>query len=163
MVLDGTRYHSPYSLRGEFTTPTVCRADGSNQNSIKRSRCTPRFLQPLCVSPQSSSPPISQAWCHCYPFFPTTFTLIMFPKVALIALVVGAISVNALATPVARSPAPEPECEFPQSFSTMPHLDLTCISSNSPRTRGRAGAQRNRNPPPTATPHTPKAACFLSH
>ena len=34
-------------------------------------------------------------------------------KAALTLLAVGALSVSALTVPVARSPVPEPECEFP--------------------------------------------------
>ena len=37
----------------------------------------------------------------------------MFSKTALTSLLLGALYVNALAIPVAREPAPEPECEFP--------------------------------------------------
>jgi len=60
----------------------------------------------------------------------------MFLKAALAFLAVGVLSVNALTVPVARSPAPEPECEFPQLFSIAPYHDLTLVSFNSPRTRG---------------------------
>ena len=40
----------------------------------------------------------------------------MFLKTALTFLLVGVLSVNALTVPVARSPAPEPACEFPRPF-----------------------------------------------
>ena len=60
----------------------------------------------------------------------------MFPKAILTFLVIGALSVNALVVPVARSPAPEPDCEFPQSFSITSYHDLTLLSFDSPRTRG---------------------------
>ena len=60
----------------------------------------------------------------------------MFLKAALTFLAVGALSVNALTAPVARSPAPEPECEFPWSFSATSYYDLTLVSFNSSRTRG---------------------------
>ena len=44
----------------------------------------------------------------------------MFPKVILTSLAVGALSVNALTVPVAREPAPEPECEFPDRSLLLP-------------------------------------------
>ena len=53
----------------------------------------------------------------------------MFPKAVLTTLFIGALSVNALTVPVARSPAPEPECEFPRSFSTTSYHDLTSSPS----------------------------------
>ena len=59
----------------------------------------------------------------------------MFLKTALTFLAVGALSANALTVLVARSPAPEPECEFPRSVS-ITYQDLTFVSFNSPRTRG---------------------------
>ena len=40
----------------------------------------------------------------------------MFPKASLTLLAIGALYVNALTVPVARSPAPEPDCEFPDRF-----------------------------------------------
>ena len=43
----------------------------------------------------------------------------MFSKLTLISLVVGALSVNALVVPVARSPSPEPQGESPLSSSTI--------------------------------------------
>jgi len=49
----------------------------------------------------------------------------MFPKAILIFLAIGALSVNALTTPVARSPAPELERELLRSSSTVSHYDLT--------------------------------------
>ena len=49
--------------------------------------------------------------------------LSMFPQTALTFLAVGALSVSALTVPVARSPAPEPKCEFPESFSES-HLTV---------------------------------------
>lgn len=45
----------------------------------------------------------------------------MFSKFTLISLVVGALSVNALTIPVARSPSPEPQGKFPQSSSDVRH------------------------------------------
>ena len=60
----------------------------------------------------------------------------MFLKAALTFLAIGALSVNALSIPVARSPAPEPDCEFPRSFSITSYHDLTLVSFSSPRTRG---------------------------
>ena len=51
----------------------------------------------------------------------------MFSKVALISLIIGALSVNALVLPVARSPAPEPKCELPLSFSVTSDRDLTFV------------------------------------
>ena len=53
----------------------------------------------------------------------------MFPKAVLTALFIGALSVNALTVPVARSPAPEPECEFSRSFSITSYHDLTSSPS----------------------------------
>jgi len=53
----------------------------------------------------------------------------MFPRAALTFLVVGALSVNALTGPVARSPAPGPGREFPRSFSTVSYHDLTLVPS----------------------------------
>jgi len=53
----------------------------------------------------------------------------MFPKTALTFLVVGALSVNALTVLVARSPAPEPDCEFPPSFPITSYSDLTIVPS----------------------------------
>ena len=98
---------------GRTLAPTVF------QKSIKGWRCTPWFPQPLCSSPQFSSPTSQlQAWCRCHLFFLTTLHIIMFIRTVLTFLAVGALSVNALTTPVARSPAPEPECEFPRSFSS---------------------------------------------
>jgi len=60
----------------------------------------------------------------------------MFSKATLTFLVIGVLSVNALTIPVARSPAPEPECKFPRSFSITSYHDLTLFFFNSPRTRG---------------------------
>jgi len=81
------------------------------------------------VSSVYSSPsllhPKLQAWCRCYLFFLTTLHTIMFFKATLAFLVVGALSVNALTVPVARSPAPEPECEFPQLLSITYYYGLT--------------------------------------
>ena len=59
----------------------------------------------------------------------------MFLKATLTFLAVGALSVNALTVPVARSPAPEPECELTRSFTVISYNDLTLISFNSPGTR----------------------------
>ena len=47
------------------------------------------------------------------------------------SLIIGAISVNALAIPVARSPAPELEREPPRLFSTVSYHDLTSVLFNS--------------------------------
>ena len=68
-----------------------------------------------CAAHPSSSllPPKPQAWSRCHLFFLTTLPITMFFKVVFISFVVGAHSVNALTTPVARSLATEPECEFP--------------------------------------------------
>jgi len=52
----------------------------------------------------------------------------MFSKVIFASIAIGALSVNAFATPVARSPGPEPQRESPQSFSTTPYHDLTFVS-----------------------------------
>jgi len=52
----------------------------------------------------------------------------MFSKAVFIFLAIGALSVNALATPVARSPVPEPACEFPGSFSITRYHNLTLVS-----------------------------------
>ena len=92
--------------------------------SIKRSRCTPWFPQPLCSSPQFFSPTSqTPGLVPLLSVFLTTFLIIMFPKAILTYLVLGALSVNALSVPVAREPAPEPECKFPRSLLT----DLTAI------------------------------------
>ena len=60
----------------------------------------------------------------------------MFPKAILTLLIVGVLSVNAVTVPVARSPAPEPECEFLRSFPIIYSRNLTLVPFNSPRTRG---------------------------
>ena len=60
----------------------------------------------------------------------------MFSKATLISLVVGALYVNALAVPVARSPIPESECKFPGSFHAILYHRLTFAYS--PRTRSPA-------------------------
>ena len=71
-----------------------------------------QFLGRCAAHPSPSFlPPKLQAWCRCYLFFLTTH-IVMFSKATLTFLVVGALSVNALSVPVARSPAPGPECEF---------------------------------------------------
>jgi len=72
-----------------------------------------------CAAPTGSSL-LPQAWCHCYLSFLTTLPIIMFSKIVLTSLVIGALSVNALVGPVARSPASEPECESPRLF--LPYL-----------------------------------------
>ena len=59
---------------------------------------------------------------------PQTQSIIMFSKIAPISLLLSALYVNALSIPVAREPAPEPECEFPRSFLTTCHHDLTLVS-----------------------------------
>jgi len=61
----------------------------------------------------------------------------MFLKTVLTFLAVGALFVNAMTVPVARSPAPEPECELPQLFPITSYHDLTLISFNDSRARGR--------------------------
>jgi len=93
--------------------------------------------QPLCSPPTSSPlPPKFQAWCRCYLFFLTTPPIIMFSKAVLIFLAIGALSVNALTAPVARSPVPEPaQGEFPRSFFITRYHNLTLASFNS-STRG---------------------------
>ena len=53
----------------------------------------------------------------------------MFHKTALTFLVVGALSVNALTVLVTRSPAPEPDCEFPPSFPITSYSDPTIVPS----------------------------------
>ena len=60
----------------------------------------------------------------------------MFLKSALTFFVLAALSVNALTVPVARSPGPEPESEFPPTFSIISYHDLTWFPFNSPRARG---------------------------
>ena len=57
-------------------------------------------------------------------------------KTVLTSFLIGAISVNALAIPVPRSPVPEPECESPRLFSTISYRDLTFVQTNSSTTRG---------------------------
>ena len=69
-------------------------------------------------------------------FPPTTVHIVMFLSTALTFLAVGALSANALTVPVARSPAPEPECEFPRSSSITSYHDLTFVSFSRPSTRG---------------------------
>ena len=83
---------------------------------IKNGRdCTSQFPQPLCSSPSSflRSPKL-QAWCRCYLFSLTPLPIMMFPKAFLAFLAIGALSVNALSTPVVREPTPELDCEFPR-------------------------------------------------
>jgi len=91
---------------------------------------------PQFVFPEGETTPKLQAWCRCYLFFLTTLHIIMFLKAALTFLAVGALSVNALTAPVARSLAPEPECESPRPFSITSYQDLTLASFNSSRTQG---------------------------
>ena len=55
----------------------------------------------------------------------------MFSTTALTSLILGVLYVNASALPVTREPSPEPDCEFPPSFPTIPYRDLTMVS-NSP-------------------------------
>ena len=114
--------HPPLSIGGGSSlTPTVFR------KSIKWLRCPPLFPQPLCSSPQFSSP--TSKTSGLVPLLSVLRHTIMFPKAALTFLVVGALSVNALTIPVVqRSPAPEPECEFTLSFSTTSYHDLTFVS-----------------------------------
>ena len=65
-------------------------------------------------------------------------TIIMFSKTSLTFLALGALYVNALTVPVARGPAPEPECEFPRLSLTISYHDLILVSLNSPRPHGPA-------------------------
>jgi len=95
------------------------------------------LLSSTAVHPSSSLlPPKLQAWCRCYLLFLTTLHTIMFSKATLTFLAIGVLSVNALTTPVARSPAPESECKFPRSSSITSYHNLALVSFNSPRTRG---------------------------
>ena len=95
----------------------------------------PDFLSRCAAHPTSSPLPQKlQAWCR-YLLFLTTLLIIMFSKTALISLVLGVLYVNALSLPVAREPAPEPECEFPRLFPTIFYHGLTLVSFNSPRCR----------------------------
>ena len=97
----------------------------------------PGFLSRCAAHPSSSLIlPTPQAWCHCYLFFLTTLPTIMFFKVILTFLAVGALSVNALSIPVARSPAPEPDCEFPRWSLAVSCPDLISGFFNSPRCNG---------------------------
>ena len=102
---------------------------GGLQKTYKRvgvhSRVSSAAVQLSPVLPLPTNP---QARCRYYLFFLTTHLIVMFPKATLTFLVIGALSVNALAVPVAHSPSPEPECEFPRSFSTMLYSSLTFIS-----------------------------------
>ena len=96
------------------------------QNYTKGRGVPPSFLSRCAAHPNPSLPPQKpQAWCHCYLFFLTTLPIIMFLKVIFTFLAVGALSVSALTIPVARSPAPEPDCEFPRWSLTAPCHDLT--------------------------------------
>ena len=114
-----------------------CRVEHRDRflESIKESRCSPWFPQPLCSSSRFFSPtpqtsglvPLSSVAPHDTPH------IIMFPKAALTFLVVGVLSVNALTT---RSPTPDPESEFSRSFSITSYHDLILVSSNSPSARG---------------------------
>jgi len=54
--------------------------------------------------------------------------IIMFSKLTLISLVIGALTVDALRIPVARSPSPEPQGGSPQSSSTVFYHDLIFVS-----------------------------------
>ena len=74
----------------------------------------------------------------------------MFSKAALTFLVVGALSVNALTVPLARSPAPEPDCELPWLFSITPYHDLTLVSFDSARNRCLDAQARYTNLDPEA-------------
>ena len=65
-------------------------------------------------------------------------TIIMFSKTSLTVLALGALYVNALTVPVARGPAPEPECESPRLSLTISYHDLILVSLNSPRPHGPA-------------------------
>ena len=74
----------------------------------------PDFLSRCAAHPSSSPPPPKlQAWCRRYLLFLTRFPITMFSKTALASLLLGVLYANALTIPVAREPAPEPECEFP--------------------------------------------------
>ena len=108
--------------------PTRKRLNGGSRLGVdgfpkiyKGLRCIPWFPQPLCSSLSSSLLPLKlQAWCRCHLFFLTTLSIIMFSKATLTFLAIGALSVNAVAVPVVRSPAPEPESEFPDH--SLPYL-----------------------------------------
>ena len=99
-------------------------SETGSQELTKGSRCTSWFPQPLCSPPQ---------------FFPPTFKTsgLMFLKAVLTFLTAGALSINALSSPVAR----EPEREFPRSFPTtycyIFYHDLTSLLVH-PRCRGPA-------------------------
>ena len=102
--------------RAVDSLPTISRGSERDTDGFQEVHKTveARSLVPQvpCSSPQFFFPtPKLQAWCRCYLFFLTTH-IDMFSKAALTFLVVGALSVNALSVPVARSPAPGPECEF---------------------------------------------------
>ena len=122
--------------------------DGFPEN-INGPRWAPGFLSRCAAhhssSPHSPPPPRLRARRRCYFLF-----LIMFLKTALTFLAVGALSVSALTVPVARSPAPEPECEFLRSFS---YLDLTLASFNSPRARGQDFPYYSRLPSSSGQPN----------
>ena len=99
--------------------------DGS-QNIYKGRGAPPGFLSRCAAHPSPLLlPPKPQAWCHRYPSFLTTFQIIMFYKATLISIILGALYVNALSVPVAREPAPEPECESPRLFPAISYRDLT--------------------------------------
>ena len=99
--------------------------DGS-RNIYEGRGVLPGFLSRCAAHPSSLLlPPKPQAWCHRYPSFLTTFQIIMFFKPTLISIILGALCVNALSVPVAREPAPEPECESPRLFPAISHRDLT--------------------------------------
>jgi len=103
-----------------------------------------------CAAHTSSSLllPKPQAWCHRCPFSLTTLPIIMFSKIVLTALLIGAFSVNALTVPVARSPVPEPECESRRLFSAISNHGLTFVPFNSPTTRGPGPPQSLLGPQP---------------
>jgi len=76
----------------------------------------------------------------------------MFPKAALTFLAIGALYVNALAVPVARSPAPEPDCGFSRSFSTTFHRDSDLYLLQQLRRNGTRPSQRPKSSRPESFP-----------
>ena len=94
--------------RGKSLTST------GSKNIQKDRGVFPGLLSRCAAHPSSSLLPHKlRARCHRYLFYLTTLPIIMFSKTALASLALGVLCINALAVPVAREPAPEPECEFP--------------------------------------------------
>ena len=84
--------------------------------TYKRLMPTPWFPQPLCSSPRFFSYLYnlrSGAVVICSSL--ATLSIIMFSKAVLTVLDIGAVSVNTLVIPIAQSPAPDSESEFPRS------------------------------------------------